>query len=146
MSRFLKLRFELLAALATFPELEQLLLDIPPDCYDRVDQYLAPALDTLSRLKTLWKKHRHEVLAVPVQPRAPQRVRQPTKGKTRRKTKRTQTALILAAIHTAPQPLTREDLRQRPGVDGSRLKRNMARLVAQGKLQEMSGGTFWSVR
>jgi hypothetical protein len=72
--------FDLLAALVTFPELEQLLLDIPPDCYDRVDQYLNPALDTLRRLKTLWKQHRHEVLAVPVQPRAPQRVRQPTKG------------------------------------------------------------------
>jgi hypothetical protein len=79
-------------------------------------------------------------------PQAPQRGRQPKQGKTRSKTKRTQTALILAAIRTAPQPLTIEDLRQRPGVDGSRLKRNVTRLVAQGKIQEMSAGTFCGVR
>jgi hypothetical protein len=50
----------LLEALATFPELEQLLLDILPDGYDRVDPYLDTAFETLSRLRTLWKKHRHE--------------------------------------------------------------------------------------
>jgi hypothetical protein len=33
-----------------------------------------------------------------------------------------------------------EDLRQMPGVDGSRLKRNVSRLLAQGKVQEMSAG------
>jgi hypothetical protein len=54
--------FDLLAALATFPDLEQLLLDIPPDCYDRVDHDLDTAFDTLSRLRTLWKKHRHEAV------------------------------------------------------------------------------------
>ena len=51
---------DLLEALATFPDLEQLLLDISPDCYDRVDHYLDTAFETLSRLRTLWKKHRHE--------------------------------------------------------------------------------------
>jgi hypothetical protein len=50
----------LLEALATFPELEQLLLDILPDGYDRVDHYLDTAFETLSRLRTLWQKHRHE--------------------------------------------------------------------------------------
>ena len=87
-----------------------------------------------------------------MQPRAPQRVRQPTKGKTRHKTKRAQTAqaatataqsqpdLLLAAIRTAEQPLTHEALRQMPGVDGSRLKRNVSRLLAQGKMQETPAG------
>jgi hypothetical protein len=98
-----------------------------------------------------------------VQPRAPQRVRQPTKRKTRRKTKAktrqptqtahattktvlSQPALLLAAIHTAPQALTIEDLRQLPGVDGSRVKRNVNRLVARGKIQEMTRGAFCSSR
>jgi hypothetical protein len=158
--------FDLLEALATFPELEQLLLDIPRDCYDRVDHDLDTAFDTLNQLRILWKKHRHKVLEVPVQPRAPQRVRQPTKGKTRHKTKRTQkhaapkaktrqpaqtvhatteTApsqpdLLLAVIRTAPQPLTIEGLRQLPGVDGSRAKRNVTRLVQQMKIQETPAG------
>jgi hypothetical protein len=51
---------DLLAALATFPVLEQLLLDISPDCYDRVDHDLDTAFETLSQLRTLWKTHRHE--------------------------------------------------------------------------------------
>jgi hypothetical protein len=157
---------DLLEGLATFPNLEQLLLDIPSDCYDRVDQYLEPAFATLNQLKTLWKKHGHEVPEVLVQPSAPQRVRQSTEGKTRRKTKRARThtapqakprqsaqtaqaatetilsqpALLLAAIRTAPQPLTIEDLRQRPGVDGSRLKRNVERLVEQKKIRETLSG------
>src|SRR5262245_41459591 len=78
---------DLLAGLATFPDLEQLLLDMPPDCYDRVDQYLDPAFATLNRLRTFRKEHRHDATEVLVQPRASQRVRQPTRGKTRRKTK-----------------------------------------------------------
>jgi hypothetical protein len=48
--------------------------------------------------------------------------------------------LLLAAIRTAPQPLTIEALRQMPGVDGSRLKRTVSRLVAQGKIQETPAG------
>ena len=148
---------DLVEALATFPDLEPLLLDISPDCYNRVDPYLDTAFETLSRLRTLWKKHRHDATAVRVQPRAPQRVRQPTKRKTRRKTKAqtrqpaqtahatTETApsqpdLLLAAIRTAPQPLTIEDLRQLPGVDGSRAKRNVTRLVEQRKMQETPAG------
>src|SRR5215510_14763951 len=51
---------ELLERLATFPDLEQLFLDISPDWYDRVDHDLDTAFETLSRLRTLWKKHRHE--------------------------------------------------------------------------------------
>ena len=51
---------DLVEALATFPDLEPLLLDISPDCYNRVDPYLDTAFETLSRLRTLWKKHRHE--------------------------------------------------------------------------------------
>jgi hypothetical protein len=149
--------FDLLEGIATFPDLEQLLLDMPPDCYDRVDQYLAPAFATLHRLGTFRKEHQHEATAVRVQPRAPQRVRQPTTRKTRRKTKAqtrqpAQTAqattatapsqpdLLLAAIRTAPQPLTIEDLRQLPGVDGSRAKRNVTRLVEQRKIQETPVG------
>src|SRR5262249_49126495 len=118
---------------------------------------LDPAFDTLSRLKTLWKKHRHEVLAVPVQPREPRRVRQPTqtKAKTRQPAQTapattqpvlSQPHLLLAALRTAQQPLMIEDLRQISGVDDRRLKRNIARLVAQGKIQEMPGGTFCSIR
>ena len=89
--------FDLLEALATFPDLEQLLLDIPPDCYDRVDPYLDTAFETLSRLRTLWKQHRHEdvchlqdthtqpslvpaVSAEPPQPRQPAQA--PRRGKT----------------------------------------------------------------
>jgi hypothetical protein len=90
------------------------------------------------------------------QPRALQRGRQSTQGKARRKTKQAQTHaapqattrqpaqtahattetglsqpdLLLAAVRTAPQSLTLEDLRQRPGVDGRRLKRNVSRLLA----------------
>jgi ParB-like chromosome segregation protein Spo0J len=52
--------FALLEGIATFPDLAQLLLDMPPDCYDRVDHDLDTACETLSRLRTLWKKHRHE--------------------------------------------------------------------------------------
>jgi hypothetical protein len=137
---------EPLQELTTIRDLTQRLLDIPPDWYARVDQCLALAFGALNELRALWQKHRHDAPEGLVQPRAPQRVRQPTKGQTRRKTKRTQTALILAAIHTAPQPLTYKDLRQSPGIDGSRLKRNMARLVAQGKIQEMPEGTFCGVR
>ena len=149
--------FDLLDALATFPALEQLLLDIPPDCYDRVDQYLDPAFATLNRLRTFRKEHQHDATAVRVPPRAPQRVRQPPKRKTRRKTKAqtrppaqtapattetapSQPALLLAAIRTAPQPLTIEDLRQLPGVDGRRAKRNVTRLVEQRKMQETPAG------
>jgi hypothetical protein len=110
-------------------------------------------------LRTFRKEHQHEATAVRVQPRAPQRVRQPTTRKTRRKTKAqtrqpAQTAqattatapsqpdLLLAAIRTAPQPLTIEALRQMPGVDGRRLKRNVGQLLAQGKIQEMPDGTL----
>ena len=107
----------------------------------------------------LRKKHRHEATAVRVQARAPQRVRQPTKRKTRRKTKaktrqpaqtahahKTQTVLsqpnlLLAALRTAPAAAhPYEALRQMPGVDGSRLQRNMARLVEQRKIQETPAG------
>ncbi len=90
--------FDLLEALATFPDLEQLLLDIPPDCYDRVDQYLDTAFATLNRLRTFWKEHRHEdvchlqdthtqpslvpeVSAEPPQPRQPAQA--PRRGETR---------------------------------------------------------------
>ena len=52
--------FALLERIATFPDLEPLLLDISPDCYDRVDHDLDTAFETLSRLRTLWEKHRHE--------------------------------------------------------------------------------------
>jgi hypothetical protein len=51
---------DLVEALATFPDLEQLLLDISPDWYNRVAPYLDTAFETLSRLRTLWQKHRHE--------------------------------------------------------------------------------------
>jgi len=149
--------FDPLEALATVPDLEQLLLDISPDWYDRIDQYLAPAFATLHRLRTFRKEHQHEATAVRVQPRAPQRVRQPTKRETRRKTTaktrqpaqptpattqtvRSQPTLLLAVLRTAHQPLTIKDLRQISGVDGRRLKRNVARLVAQGKMQETSAG------
>jgi len=60
--------FDLLEGLAMFPDLEQLLLTIPPACYDRVDQYLDTAFAILNRLKTLWKKHQHEGPEVTVQP------------------------------------------------------------------------------
>jgi ParB-like chromosome segregation protein Spo0J len=97
---------------------------------------------------------------VPVQ--EPQRSRQPKKGRARHKRKQAQphaapkaktrqparsvhaaaeTALsqpdlLLAALRTAQQPLMIEDLRQISGVGGSRLKRNVSRLVVQGKIQE----------
>jgi ParB-like chromosome segregation protein Spo0J len=138
--------FELLEELATISDLEQLLLDIPSDCYDRVDHDLDTAFKTLRRLKTLWQKYRLDAPVGLGQPRTPQRVRQSAKGKTRRKTKQTQPALILKAIRTALQPLTIKDLRQRPSVNGRRLKHNIARLVAQGKIEERTGGTFCSVR
>src|SRR5262249_1292751 len=140
-----------------FSEFEQLLLDLPPDGYGRIDQSLDTAFATLNRLRTFWKEHRHDATAGRVQPRAPQRVRQSTKKKTRRKTKAktrqpaqtahatTQTVLsqpdlLLAAIRTAHQPLMIEDLRQISGLDGSRLKRNVSRLVVQGTMQETPAG------
>jgi hypothetical protein len=96
----------------------------------------------------------------------PQLSNQPNKGRARRKRKQAQTHaalkaktrppvqtahaatetalsqpdLLLAAIRTAQQPLTIEALRQMPGVESGRIKRNMAWLVAQGKIQEMPGG------
>ena len=89
---------DLVEALATFPDLEPLLLDISPDCYNRVDPYLDTAFETLSRLRTLWKQHRHEdvchlqdthkqpslvpeVSAEPPQPRQPAQA--PRRGETR---------------------------------------------------------------
>jgi hypothetical protein len=143
--------FDLLEGLATFPDLEHLILDIPPDCYDRIDQYLDTAFAILNRLRTFRKEHRHDATEVLVQPRAPQRVRQPTqtKAKTRQPaqtahaataTAQSQPDLLLAALRTAQQPLTIEDLRQLPGVDGSRLKRNVSRLLTQGKMQETPAG------
>ena len=89
--------FDLLEALATFPELEQLLLDIAPDCYDRVDHYLDTAFETLSRLRTLWKKHRHEDVChlqdthkqtspVPEVSAAPQQLSQPAQASKGRET------------------------------------------------------------
>jgi ParB-like chromosome segregation protein Spo0J len=51
---------DLVEALATFPDLEPLLLDISPDWYNRVAPSLDTAFETLSRLRTLWKQHRHE--------------------------------------------------------------------------------------
>jgi hypothetical protein len=149
--------FDLLEALATFPGLEQLLLDMPSDCYDRVDQYLDTAFATLNRLRTFRKEHRDDATEVLVHPRASQRVRQPIKRKTRRKTQAktrqpaqttyattktvlSQPDLVLSALRTAQQPLMIEDLRQISGVDGSRVKRNVSRLLAQGKIQEMTGG------
>ena len=157
---------EPLQELITIRHLEQLLLDIPPDYAARVDQCLTMAFGVLNELRSLWKKHRHEAPGVLVQPRAPQRVRQPIKGKTRRRTKRAQkhaapkaktrqpvqtthaataTAqsqpdLLLVALRTVQQPLMIEDLRQLPGVAGSRVKRNVNRLVAQGKIQETPAG------
>src|SRR5262245_20559564 len=50
----------LLEGLVTCPDLQQLLLDISLDCYDRVGHSLDTAFETLSRLRTLWKKHRHD--------------------------------------------------------------------------------------
>jgi hypothetical protein len=122
-----------------------------------VGRGLKTAFATLNRLRTFRKEHRHDATEVLVQPRAPQRVRQPTEGKTRRKTKAktrqpAQTAhattqavpsqpdLLLAALRTAQQPLMIEDLRQLPGVDGSRAKRNVTRLVEQRKIQETPAG------
>jgi hypothetical protein len=46
----------------------------------------------------------------------------------------------LAAIRTAQPLLTIEALRQMPGVESGRLKRNVSRLLAQGKIQETSAG------
>jgi hypothetical protein len=152
-----------LEGLATLPALDLLIIEMPASATSRIDRYLDEALSTLRRFASLWKKHRHEVPEVPGQPKAPKRGKQLAQGKTRRKPKAktrqpaqtaystTETApsqpdILLAAIHKAPQPLTRKDLRQTLGVDGSRLKRNLARLVAQGKIQEMPGGTFCSGR
>src|SRR5262249_25652409 len=47
-----------LEALATLPDLETLLADIPDDAVYRVEQYLDMALTTLTRFATLWKAHR----------------------------------------------------------------------------------------
>ena len=88
---------DLLEALATFPDLEQLLLDISPDCYNRVDPYLDTAFETLSRLRTLWKKHRHEDVChlqdthkqprlVPEVSAAPQQLSQPAQASRGRET------------------------------------------------------------
>src|SRR4029453_13721329 len=76
-SKRLSRLFDLLKGIVTFPALEQLLLNVPRDYYGRGHHHLDTGYDTLSQLRTLWKKHRHEVPEVPVQPRAPQRVRQP---------------------------------------------------------------------
>jgi ParB-like chromosome segregation protein Spo0J len=130
----------LLEALENLPDIDQVFLGIPSDCYDRVDHSLDTASETLRRLKTLWKKHRRDATEVPVRPKKSQRSQQPEKGQTQGKTKPLQTAVILKAIRKAQQPLTSEDLRQRPDVDGSRLKRNVSRLVAQGKIQEKPEG------
>jgi hypothetical protein len=178
--------FNALEALATLPDSEELVAEIPDYAAYRVDKYLDQACTTLVRFATLWTEQRHEAaylerdtngqnVMVPDAPapvQEPQRSNQPNKRRARRKTKRarthtapqakprqsaqtaqaaTETALsqpdlLLAAIRTAPQSLTMEDLRQRPGVDGSRLKRNLARLVAQGKIQAMTGGMFCGAR
>jgi hypothetical protein len=155
--------FDLLEGIATFPDLEQLLLDLPPEGYDRLDRSLDPAFAILNRLRIFRKEHQHDATEVLVQPSAPPRVMQPTKRKTRRKPKaktrqpaqtahaatataQSQPALLLAAIRTAQQPLTIEDLRQISGVDGRRLKYNVGRLVKHGKIQEMPGGTFCGIR
>jgi hypothetical protein len=132
----------------------------------RVGRGLKTAFATLNRLRTFRKEHRHDAPVGLGQPRAPQRIRQPTEGKTRRKTKRARTHaapkvktrqsaqtvhatkqttlsqpdILLTAIRTAPQPLMIEDLRQISGVDGRRVKRNVSRLLAQGKIQETSAG------
>ena len=55
-------------------------------------------------------------------------------------TAQSQPDLLLVALRTVQQPLMIEDLRQLPGVDGSRVKRNVNRLVAQGKIQETPAG------
>ena len=115
------------------------------------------AFGALKELRRHWQQHRHDAPGGLGQPRAPQRVRQPTKRKIRRQTKaktrkRAQTAhaatetalsqpdLLLTAIRAAQQSLMIEDLRQISGVDGGRLKRNVSRLVAQGKIQETPAG------
>jgi hypothetical protein len=47
---------------------------------------------------------------------------------------------IRIAMGDAQQPLTMEELRQLPGVGGSRLKSNVAKLVAEEKIQETPAG------
>jgi hypothetical protein len=146
---------ESLQELSTRGDLAQCLRDIPPECYDRVDQCLAMAFDALTELRSLWQKHRREAPVGLGQLRAPQRqtkrARTPTtpKAKSRQsmqtaqavaETALSQPDLLLRAIRTAPQPLTIQDVRQLPGVDGRRVKRNVARLVAQGKIQETPAG------
>jgi hypothetical protein len=149
--------FALLEGIATFPDLEQLLPDIPPACYGHIDQYLDTAFATLNRLRTFRKGHQHDTTEGLGQPRAPQRIRQPTKRKTQRQTKaetrrpaqtahaatataQSQPDVLLTALRTAPQPLMIEDLRQISGVDGGRVKRNVSRLMVQGKIQETPAG------
>ena len=80
--------FNALEALATLPDLETVLAEIPDSSAYRVAQYLDAALSTLTRLATLWKSHRDaeacrlqgqqeqaslvpEVSAEPQQPRQP---------------------------------------------------------------------------
>jgi hypothetical protein len=132
--------FASLEALVNLQDLEQLLREIPEEWYDRVDQYLDTAFETLRRLRTVWKKRRHDEAEVPVQPKKSQRSQEPKKGKRWRNMKRSQAALILKAIRTAEQPLMIEALRQMPGVESGRLKRNVSRLVAQKKVQETPAG------
>jgi hypothetical protein len=128
------------AALITIRHPEQLVLDVPPDCYDRVGQCLDLGFAALNELRSLWQKHRHDASVGLRQPRASQRVRQSTKEKTRRKTKRSQTVLILTALRTAEQPLTHEHLQQVPGVDGGMLPRYLRLLVEQRKILETPTG------
>lgn len=135
MSQLLKL----VEALANLQDFDQLLLDVPPDWYDRFDQALDLAFRTLNELRTLRKKHRHAVPEVPGRSTKAQRTKKSKKGRPQSK-KPSLVALILEAIRSAPQPLTLEDLRQVPGVDRSRLKFNVTRLVKQGNIQETPAG------
>jgi hypothetical protein len=89
--------FNALEALATLPDLETLLAEIPDSSASRVAQYLDAALSTLTRFATLWKAHRDaeachlqgksakpspvpEVSAEPPQPRQPKQA--PRRGET----------------------------------------------------------------
>jgi hypothetical protein len=121
-------------------DLTQRLLDIPPDCHDRVDQCLTRAWGALNELRSLWQQHRHDATEVPVQPKQLQSGQEPKQEKTQRKTKRSQTVLILEALRTAEQPLTHEHLRQVPGVDGGMLPRYLRLLMEQGRIQETPTG------
>jgi hypothetical protein len=83
----------------------------------------------------VWKQHRHTVLVAPVQSRAPPRGRQP-------KAQPSQPPMLLEAIRPAPQPPTRVDVRQTPGVKPRQLKRHRTLLLVHRKVQERPDSTL----